>query len=99
MGQTKSGVNRFSCAAARDRATCTNHHTIRGDDVEKAVLRGLKTRLMDPSLFEEFAREFMAEVNRQRSTASAAKAGIRSALERVERQIKRLVDAILGRTE
>ena len=50
---------------------------------------------MDPSLFEKFAREFMAEVNRQRSTASAARAGIRSAIERVERQIKRLVDAIL----
>ena len=52
---TKYGVNRFACAAARDRATCTNHHTIRGDDVEKAILRGLKTRLMDPSLFEEFS--------------------------------------------
>ena len=32
----------------------------------------------------------MAEVNGQRSTASAAKAGVRSAIERVERQIKRL---------
>jgi len=92
---TKYGVNRFACAAARDRATCANHHTIRGDDVEKAILRGLKTRLMDPSLFEEFAREFMAEVNRQQSTASAAKAGIRSALEQIERQITRLIDAIL----
>lgn len=36
----------------------------------------------------------MAELDRQKSTASAAKPGIRSAIERVERQIKRLVDAI-----
>jgi site-specific DNA recombinase len=72
---TKYGVNRLACAAARDRGTCTNHHTIRGDTVEGAILRGLKTRLMDPALFEEFAREFMAEVNKQRSAASAAKLG------------------------
>ena len=92
---TKYGVNRFACAGARDRATCSNHLTIRGDDVEHAILHGLKTRLMEPSLFEEFAREFMVEVNKQRSAASAAKAGMRSDIERIDRQIKRLVDAIL----
>ena len=50
---------------------------------------------MEPSLFEEFAREFMAEVNKQRSAASAAKASVQSNIERIDRQIKRLVDAIL----
>jgi len=70
---TAYGVNRFACVAARDRANCTNYHTLRGDDVEKAILRGLKTRPMDTSLFEEFAREFMMEVNRQRSTATSGK--------------------------
>jgi hypothetical protein len=69
---TKCGANRIACAGARDRATCSNHLTVRGDDVEHAILLGLKTRLMEPSLFEEFAREFMAEVNKQRSAASAA---------------------------
>jgi septal ring factor EnvC (AmiA/AmiB activator) len=69
--------------------------TIRGDLVEQAILDGLKTRLMDPTLFEEFAREFVAEVNKQRSATSLAKAGLQSDIERVDRQIKRLVDAIL----
>ena len=92
---TKYGANRFACAGARDRATCSNHLTIRGDDLENAILAGLKTRLMEPTLFEEFAREFMAEVNRQRSAASAAKAGLQSDIERIDRQIRRLVDAIL----
>ena len=92
---TKYGANRFACAGARDRATCSNHLTVRGDHVEHAILHGLKTRLMEPSLFEEFAREFMAEVNKQRSAASAAKAGMKSDIERIDRQIKRLVDAIL----
>jgi site-specific DNA recombinase len=92
---TKYGANRFACAGARDRATCSNHLSIRGDDLEAAILAGLKTRLMDPALFEDFAREFMTEVNQQRMAASAAKAGLRTDLERIERHIKRLVDAIL----
>jgi DNA invertase Pin-like site-specific DNA recombinase len=91
---TKHGANRFACAGARDRATCTNRLTVRGD-VENAILDGLKSRLMDPALFEEFAREFIAEVNRSRSDASATKATMQNDLARVERQIKRLVDAIL----
>jgi DNA invertase Pin-like site-specific DNA recombinase len=92
---TKHGAHRFACARARDRATCTNRLTVRGDDVENAILDGLKTRLMEPALFEEFAREFIAEVNRTRAEASSAKAATQRELERVERQIKRLVDAIL----
>ena len=92
---TKYGANRFACAAARDRATCSNLLTIRGDHVEHAILHGLKTRLMEPSPFEEFAREFMAEVNKQRLAASAAKADMQSDIERIDRQIKRLVDVIL----
>lgn len=39
--------------------------------------------------------EFMAEVKRERSAASAAKVGLRSALEQVEQRIKPLIDAIL----
>jgi Z1 domain/Recombinase/Recombinase zinc beta ribbon domain len=92
---TKYGANRFMCAGARDRATCSNHLTVRGDDLEHAILHGLQTRLMEPALFEEFAREFMSEVSKQRFAASAAKAALQSDIQRIERQIKRLVDAIL----
>ena len=31
---TKHGLHRFGCAAARDRATCTNHLTIHGEEIE-----------------------------------------------------------------
>jgi hypothetical protein len=57
---TKSGLHRSGCAAARDRATCTNHLTIRIEELEAAILAGLKQRLMEPPLFEEFVREFAA---------------------------------------
>ena len=92
---TKYGASRFACAGARDRATCANRITVRGDDVENAILDGLKSRLMEPALFEEFAREFIAEVNKSRSEASSTKATMRRELERIDRQIKRLVDVIL----
>ncbi len=93
---TKYGANRFACAAARDRATCRNSLTIRGDVLEASILAGLKTRLMEPAQFEKFAKAFVAESNRQRMTAKAVKANTRADIDVVERQIKRLVDAILA---
>ena len=92
---TKSGLHRFGCAAARDRATCTNHLTIRIDEVEAAILAGLKQRLMEPPLFEEFVREFTAELNRQRSIAAKEKGSLQEELTRVAKQIDRLVEAIM----
>jgi site-specific DNA recombinase len=70
---TKYGRNRFACAGARDRAMCSNHLTIHGEDIEVAILAGLKERLMEPALFAEFVKEFTAEVNRQRSAFTVEK--------------------------
>jgi hypothetical protein len=93
---TKYGLHRFGCSAARDRATCTNNLTIHGGEVEAAILGGLKERLMEPALFEEFVREFTAEVNRQRSALASEKKTLQADFERVTRQIDKLVDAIIG---
>ncbi len=92
---TKFGANRFACAAARDRATCSNHLTIRGDDLELSILEGLKDRLMEPALFEEFAREFTAEVNRQRSSLASERKALQASLDRTSRQVDKLVEAII----
>ncbi len=92
---TKCGLHRFGCAAARDRATCTNHLTIHIEEIEAAILAGLKERLMEPALFEEFAREFTAEVNRQRSTLAREKETLQGELVRVTKQIDKLVEAII----
>jgi DNA invertase Pin-like site-specific DNA recombinase len=92
---TMHGASRFACAGSRDRGTCTNKLTIRRDELEAAILAGLQSRLMEPARFEQFAKAFVAETNRQRGALSAAKAGTQTALAKVERQIKRLVDAIV----
>jgi hypothetical protein len=91
---TKYGKSRFACAALRDRGTCTNRLTVRSDEVESAILDGLKARLMQPDLFEEFAREFTTEVNRQRLADSAGFQQARQELDRINRQIERLIDAV-----
>ena len=93
---TKYGANRFACAGSRDRATCNNSHTIRADVLEESILAGLKTRLMEPAQFEQFAKAFVAETNRQRMNAKAVKAKTQAEIDAVDRQIKRLVDAILA---
>src|SRR5262249_48459467 len=67
-------------------------HPGRGD--RGGILEGLKARLMEPDLFEEFAREFLAELNRQRMVDSAGFERARPALKRIERQIARLVAAV-----
>ncbi len=92
---TKYGTNRFACTGMRDRGACTNRQTVRGDDVECAILEGLKSRLLEPQLFEEFAREFTAEVNRQRSDAAHGTAELRRKIDRLDVQIARLVEAII----
>ena len=91
---TKYGQNRFACAGLRDRGTCSNGLTVRGDDVEMTILEGLKTRLMAPDLFKTFALEFTAEVNRQRNADAQTLDRARQELELINRQITRLVDAV-----
>ncbi|MGC1180082.1 MAG: recombinase family protein [Methyloceanibacter sp.] len=92
---TKYGLHRFGCAGARDRATCTNHLTIHIEAIEAAILAGLKERLMEPALFEEFVREFTVEVNRQRSAFAREKETLQGELARVTKQIDKLVEVIM----
>ena len=92
---TKSGKNRFGCVGARDKGVCSNKHTIRNDELERSILDGLKHHLMAPDLFEEFAREFVAEVNCQRRALSKHRRDAEAELQRINRQINKLVNDII----
>jgi site-specific DNA recombinase len=91
---TKISQNLFGCATARNKGTCDNRLNIRNDIVEQIILDGLKDRLMDPELFEVFAKEFIAETNRLRLEETADVDVARSELARIDRQIDKLVMAI-----
>ncbi len=93
-GYTKMGHNRFGCTGHRDRGTCSNNFTIRTDEIEAVILDGLKHRLMEPHLFEMFAKEFTAEVNRQRMALTEERRAKESRLAAIKKRVDQLVDAI-----
>jgi site-specific DNA recombinase len=88
------GKDYLACAAARNGAGCSNRTSIRRSRVEKVVLEGLKTHLMQPQLVEEFIRAFHQEVNRQNSAQEMHALEHQAELARVSRKVKGLYDAI-----
>jgi len=86
--------DRLACFGARSRGTCTNRLTINRQEVEERVLVALRDKLMRRDLFEDFCPRVCARVE---STAMEHRAGLSSArteLAAVEREIRKLVQAI-----
>ncbi|MGH9160378.1 MAG: recombinase family protein, partial [Vicinamibacteraceae bacterium] len=86
--------SRLACFSARERGTCGNRLTIRREEVERRVLMALKEKLLARELFEEFCREFTREMNRLRMNERARQSALRHELARVDRDIRKLIDAI-----
>jgi hypothetical protein len=86
--------NRLSCFGATDKGICSNHLTIRRDEIEARVLHALQEKLLRRDLFEEFCEEFTREVNRLRTAARASVTAAERELRRVESEIAKLVQAL-----
>jgi site-specific DNA recombinase len=84
----------LGCFGARDRGTCSNKLTIARPEVEHRVLRALQDKLMRQDFFEEFCREFAKEMNRLRMEQRAGLSGAKRELERVKRDIQKVIEAI-----
>jgi site-specific DNA recombinase len=82
------------CSTARNKGTCSNRFSIRRDRVEARVLNALRDRLMGPALFAAFCEEFTKEVNQIRIEARTSLAAARREIERIDRELKKLVQAI-----
>lgn len=87
--------NHLGCSTARNKGTCENRLTLRRDVLEKSVLKGLQTQMMDPALFKEFCDEFTREVNRLRMEKGADLVALKSELPKIERELDKAVQAIL----
>lgn len=85
----------LGCFGARGRGTCTNLLTIRRREVEQRVLRALQEKLLRNDFFEEFCREFAKEMNRLRMEQRAGATAAKRELERVKREIQKVIDAIV----
>jgi site-specific DNA recombinase len=86
--------DRLACFGARSRGTCTNRLTIGRQEVEERVLVALREKLMRRDLFEDFCREYVRELNRLRMEHRAGLSSARSELATVDREIRKLVQAI-----
>ena len=86
--------DRLACFGARSRGTCSNRLTISRQEVEERVLVALRDKLMRRDLFEDFCREYVRELNRLRMEHRAGLSSARTELASVEREIRKLVQAI-----
>ncbi len=86
--------DRLGCFGTRERGTCTNTLTISRQEVEARVLAALQEKLLRKDFFEEFCREFTKEMNRLRMEQRASLGGAKRELERVNRDIKEVIQAI-----
>ncbi len=85
----------LGCFGTRARGTCTNKLTIPRQEVEERVLRALQDKLLRKDFFDEFCREFAKEMNRLRMEHRAGLSGAKRELERVKREIQKVIEAIV----
>jgi hypothetical protein len=77
-----------------NKGTCNNFLSLRRDELEAKVLNGLRHQLMRPDMVRTFIDEFQREVNRQASEQDLRHDRARRDLEKTEREIRRLIEAI-----
>ena len=93
-GFSKISQSHYGCSTARNKGTCDNLIAMRRDRLEATVLAGLKHQLMHPDLVAAFVDEFHREVNRQRAEQDGSRDRTARDLEKTEREIGRLIEAI-----
>jgi site-specific DNA recombinase len=93
-GYSKISQSHYGCSTARNKGTCRNLLTLRRDELEAKVLNGLRHRLMRPEMVRLFIEEFHREVNRQASEQDLRHDRTKRDLEKTEREIRRLIEAI-----
>ena len=93
-GFSKISQSHYGCSTARNKGTCDNLLAVRRDQLEATVLDGLKDQLMHPELVTAFIDEFHREVNRQRAEQDGNRDRTARDLEKTERDIRRVIEAI-----
>ena len=82
------------CSTARNKGTCDNRRSIKREALEELVLSGLQNHLMDPSLCDVFAKEYVRHINKIRIAKHASIETFKADLARIDREHAKLVHAI-----
>jgi site-specific DNA recombinase len=86
--------DRYGCLSHFRKGICDNARTVRRDDIERRVLAGLTDKLVSPEAVAVAVRAYAEETNRQNHERRAQAEASRRALEKIERSIKGIMDAI-----
>lgn len=86
--------DRYGCLGHFRRGTCDNGRTIRRDDIERRVLAGLTDKLVSPEAVAVAVRASVEETNRQNRERRAQVEADRRSLDKINRAIKGILDAI-----
>jgi site-specific DNA recombinase len=86
--------DRYGCLGHFRKGTCNNGRTIRRDDIERRVLAGLTDKLVSPEAVAVAVRAYAEETNRQNHERRAQAEADRRSLEKINRGIKGILDAI-----
>lgn len=84
----------LGCATSYNKGTCDNRVRVKREDLEQAVLEGLKSRMLNPELFKEFADEYTKRINEVQKERSQSKSRMIAESEAIERKIEKLVESI-----
>jgi DNA invertase Pin-like site-specific DNA recombinase len=84
----------LTCFNARSRGTCSNHRSIKRQEVEGRALRAMKELFFEPGAFASFCEGFTAEMNLRRREHVAQMAGARREIVTIDRELRKLVQAI-----
>ncbi len=93
-GYTKISATLFGCATSRNKGTCDNRLNIRVEALDEIVLSGLKGRLMDPGIYEEFLKGFIAERNTILAQRNAQYISAEAELAKLKARQKVLIQAL-----
>jgi hypothetical protein len=86
--------DRYGCLNRYRRGTCDNGHTVRRDDIEGRVLRGLTDKLVSADAVADAVRTFAEELNRQNHDRRAQAEQDKRILAKIERGIAGMMAAI-----
>jgi site-specific DNA recombinase len=86
--------DRYSCLGHFRRGTCDNGRTIRRDNIERRVLAGLTDKLVSPEAVAVAVRAYAEQTDRQNHERRAQSEADRRSLEKINRGMKGILDAI-----
>lgn len=95
-GRDRSGRMRLRCSTSRESGTCPDPRTVYLDQVERAVVEGLRGELRNPAVLAEFVREYHAERQRLAGRRCADRSRLERRVIAVAREAERVLDMLVN---